>query len=633
MGNKQKRNKLIGTIQARLPFLLSVVLFAAVFSLCIYYFRLTVTPMTKIDLSPGSAPERWRFSSADGGVLTPEDGRLPLGEENAVVVCETEITEEVSEAALLVINAVSSDCVFLLNGQLVYSPSGRYGDGQFSSVAYGRSGASGQFVLHPSEESRHLTMIVQFQGTENRLSRLPKLTLYSEVIYYISQYTGPVAADALPAGFYLAIALTVMGLFFIGFWKKKTYLGLILIALCSLSMAITYTSSYALNAATTLQSPTIIWFCDAVPLITMVWMLWYRLGRNARLCTLPVLGLETGATLFFLVAGLNNYTWVKQMNDLMSWFLPAFLLLMMLAAGWDAAKGNLWFRRFFRYLAWAVPVVGAMWVFSFLTDGGFHQTVNGAFSRIADADHNFFSLCSLLCKLLLILCFIQAVLEMIKGLARQDAELQALTLREKYAIQNMEIMRQSQEETRSQRHELRHHMLALEEMLAQDQPERAVDYVRSLRERVSALPSSVYSENLVVNAVAGHYLNLAKAEGVQVDADIKTGATIPMKDEDLCVLLTNILENALEACRAMGDRSHCFLSLRISASEEHMALTCENSTDAAAHIPEDGVLPSSKLDAQNHGYGIPAIRRIVDKYYGILKLSCQDGCFTVRVSL
>lgn len=633
MGNKQKRNDLIGTIQARLPFLLSVVLFAAVFSLCIYYFRLTVTPMTKFDLSPGSAPERWRFSSADGGVLTPEDGRLPLEEENAVVVCEAEITAETSDASLLVVNAVSSDCVFLLNGQLVYSPSGRYLDGQFSPAAYARSGASGQFVLHPLAENDRLTMIVQFQGTENRLSRLPKLTWYPQVIYYLSQYTGPVAADALPAGIYLTIALIVMGLFFIGSWKQKKDLGLILIALWSLSTAITYTASFSLGIAVILQSPTVTWFCDAAPLAAMGWMLWYRLGKKARLCTLPFLGSVTGATLFFLIAGLNNLSWVKQMNDLISWYLPALLLLILLAAGWDAARGNAWFRCFFRYLFWTVPVVGCMWGFSYLTDGGFHQTVNGAFSRIADADHNFFSLCSLLCKLLLILCFIQAVLEMIKGLARQDAELQALALREKYAIQNMEIMRQSQEETRSQRHELRHHMLALEEMLAQDQPERAADYVRSLRERVSALPSSVYSENLVINAVAGHYLNLAKAEGVQVDADIKTGATIPMKDEDLCVLLTNILENALEACRAMGDKSNCFLSLRISANEEHMALTCENSTDAAASLSESDVLPSSKPDASNHGYGIPAIRRIVNKYYGILKLACHEDCFTVKISL
>ncbi len=633
MGNKQKRNKLIGTIQARLPFLLSVVLFAAVLALCVYYIRLTVAPMAKYDLSPGSVPERWRFSSAEGTVLTPEDGRLSLEEENAVVVCETVITEEISEAPLLVINAVSSDCVFFLNGQLVYSPSGRYADGRFSSAAYVRSGASGQFVVHPSEENERLTMIVQFQGAENRLSRLPKLTWYPQVIYYLSQYTGPVAADALPAGIYLAIALIVMGLFFIGSWKQQKDIGLILLAICSLSTAITYTASFSLSIAVILQSPTVTWFCDTLSLAAMGWMLWYRLRSRGRLFTLPFPALGTGAMLFFLIAGANNLSWVKQMNVLASWILPAFLLLMLIAAAWDAIRGNLWYRRFFRCGAWAIPVVGGMWLFSFLTGGEFHLSVNRAFSRILDADHNCFSLSSQLCKLLLILFFFQAVLEMIQSLARQDGELHALTMREEYAIRNMEIMRQSQEETRSQRHELNHHMLALEEMLAHNQVEQAADYIRSLRERVSSLPSGAYSENLVINAVAGQYLNTAKAEGIKVDVDIKTGKSIPMKDEDLCVLLTNILENALEACRAMEDKSSRFIFLRISASEEHMALTCENSTDTSIPVTENDVIPSSKPDASNHGYGIPAIRRIVDKYYGILKLSRQNGSFLVKVSL
>jgi len=45
-------------------------------------------------------------------------------------------------------------------------------------------------------------------------------------------------------------------------------------------------------------------------------------------------------------------------------------------------------------------------------------------------------------------------------MVRQETEMQAMTLREKYAMENLEIMRQSQEETQRQRHEIRHHVLA-----------------------------------------------------------------------------------------------------------------------------------------------------------------------------
>ena len=150
---------------------------------------------------------------------------------------------------------------------------------------------------------------------------------------------------------------------------------------------------------------------------------------------------------------------------------------------------------------------------------------------------------------------------------------------------------------------------------------------------MQALPSGFYSDNLVINAVAGHYLNMAKAQGIQVDTDIKTEAVLPLKDEDLCVLLTNILENALEACCAAQKKQERYIILKISANKEHLALTCENSTYTPSILQEDDVIPSSKADAQEHGYGIPAIRRIVERYYGLLKLSSHDGCFTVKVSI
>ena len=633
MESKQKRGELIAGIKAHIPFILGIFLFLVVLIICALYIRWSVTPMEKYDLSPGNVPERWRFSLTDGTTLTPEDGRLPLDGENTVAICETEIAEDVSDSPLLVVNAVSSDCVFFLDGQRIYSPSGRYEDGRFSPAAYNRSGASGQFALHPSDKNARLTMIVQFQGNEKRLNRIPKLTLYSDTIHYLSQYTAPVAKDALPAGIYFAISLIVMGLFFVGFRKGQKDFGLILIALCSLSMAINYTTSYSLNAAVAIQSPTITWFCTAFPLAAMGWMLWYHLKRKARLCTLPILGLGTAATLFLLIAGFDNLSWVSQMNQMTAWFLPAMLLLMLMTAAWDAVRRNPWFRRFFRYATWAVPAIGLAWLFSFLTGGELNIAMQYALTRITGADHYFLPICTLLCKLLLVLCFIQAVLELIGSLTRQNAEMQALALREKYAVENMEIMRQSQEETRRQRHELRHHMLALEEMLSQDQKDRAADYVRSLRESTAALPSGFYSDNLVINAVAGHYLNMAKAKGIQVDTDIKTEAVLPLKDEDLCVLLTNILENALEACCAAQKKQERYIILKISANKEHLALTCENSTDTPSVLLEEDVIPSSKADAQEHGYGIPAIRRIVERYYGLLKLSSHDGCFTVKVSI
>ena len=116
-------------------------------------------------------------------------------------------------------------------------------------------------------------------------------------------------------------------------------------------------------------------------------------------------------------------------------------------------------------------------------------------------------------------------------------------------------------------------------------------------------------------------------------AEIRAGQSLPVKDEDLCIILTNLLENAVEACRNMAPERERSISLRISANEEHIMIDCENSTDKEVKILPDGSVPSSKSDPDNHGYGVSSVRRIIEKYCGEFELSCKDGRFRAVITI
>lgn len=627
----KKKSRARGWTRERWPLVIGIVFFLAVLAVCALYHRTAITPLPIHEIGPGSDPTRWTFSLEDGTAVWPEDGILPVDGPNAVVICETEVTGDVRELPLIVVTSKSSDCVFFLEGQLLYAPSGRYRNGGFSEDAF--TTASGQFGLPALGNGKRLTMIVQFQDEENRLSRMPKLTLYPSAVYYYSQHTSSAAGEALPAGIYFTVALFLMSLFLLGLWKKQSDYALILLAFCSLAMAFQRTASYGYGVMELFQSPAVTWFCTVLPQAAISWMLWYRLSKKWKLLMLPILGTVTAAILALFGLGLNNLNWVNPMRVMSEWLVPATVLLLLAAAAFDAVKGNMLLRRFFRYLAWSIPVVAFVWVFSLLVKGNLAQALKTAFSSLIGPTHTLFYLCGQLSTLLLLLGFVQAVLELIADMARQDAEVQTLTVRERYAAENLEIMRQAQEETRRQRHEMRHHLTLLEEMLSQRQDSRASDYIRSLLSEVEALPSGTYSDNMVINAIAGHYLNLAKAEGVRVDANIKAEKELSLRDEELCVLLTNLLENALEACRAMRYEQDRLLSLRIVSKGDHILIACENSTDMPVTIAQDGTISTSKSDADNHGYGISAMRRIVEKHCGALKLSCADGRFQIVITI
>ena len=209
----------------------------------------------------------------------------------------------------------------------------------------------------------------------------------------------------------------------------------------------------------------------------------------------------------------------------------------------------------------------------------------------------------------------------------------ALEQREQTAVENYRIMLQSQDETRRERHEMRHHMVLLNEMLAHGQTERAKEYISFLMDQIDAIPSGTYSDNMVINAIAGHYLNSAKAERVSVLCDIQATEKTVLLDEELCVLLTNMLENAEEACRLMDRSRQRFIHFKFRSSEDHLSVICENSTDTEVIISRDGSVQTSKDDAGHHGYGIAAMKRIVENHGGMFTVTCADGKFTVKATI
>ena len=265
--------------------------------------------------------------------------------------------------------------------------------------------------------------------------------------------------------------------------------------------------------------------------------------------------------------------------------------------------------------------------------GKLAQEIENAWARAVSPDHSFYSACSLLCVWVFIICFIQAALALMDRIARRDAEIRSLSLREKYALENIAMLRQSQEETRSLRHEMQHHFVALRELVQTRQEERACEYINQFLKDISSIPQDSYSDHLLVNAIAGYYLNAAKSEGIQIYTDIRILDAPPLREEELCVMLTNVLENALEACRRMDKEQERYVSLTLSANQEHLVIICENSTKDESWLESDGEIISSKDDLLNHGYGIAAIRQIVERHSGWMNLSCQDGRFKADIAI
>lgn len=203
------------------------------------------------------------------------------------------------------------------------------------------------------------------------------------------------------------------------------------------------------------------------------------------------------------------------------------------------------------------------------------------------------------------------------------SDLQTSMQRELY-----DSLRSSMEDTRRLRHDIRHHLAALKGYTENDDCAGAGRYLDSLLDDFK-LDESL-CENYAVDAVARHYITAAKALGVAVDAALHLPQHLSVEESDVCVVMGNLLENAVEACDRQREGAK-FISAKAAIVGRNMvAITVRNSYSGEVRRDGDAFL-SAKQNSE--AIGISSVRAVADQYRGTAKFTYEDGVFTASVLL
>lgn len=244
--------------------------------------------------------------------------------------------------------------------------------------------------------------------------------------------------------------------------------------------------------------------------------------------------------------------------------------------------------------------------------------------------------CKPIVHLLVDVCAVMSViilvLEFIRRTMRTRETLDILEERSSLIKVGYDRMLRAEEATNAVRHELRHHMIALIGMLKEQETERACEYITSVIKEMEELPVFQYSRNVLVNVIAGVYLDKAKAQGIEVKYRFALPVKLGIADADISVLLTNMLENALEACERMKPEQKRYIQVRMQMNENFLFIECINSMDGEEeNFP--GAAENRIQEQRRHGYGMAAMRKIAEKYGSILKVEKSPSEFGVRTNL
>ena len=192
-------------------------------------------------------------------------------------------------------------------------------------------------------------------------------------------------------------------------------------------------------------------------------------------------------------------------------------------------------------------------------------------------------------------------------------------------------IQQKIELSRVYRHDMRHHLAALDEMLQRNDNEDAKQYILDLKEKLVGLTRPTWCRNTAVNAVLGAYIEQAQEKNCQVSTHISIPADLPFDETDLCVVIANALENAVHACQKLPEGPHTIQLEMELTRNQRLTISVSNPCPQPVTFDSDGfpAVPPRK----GHGLGLRSIRTVADKYGGLFRCQWEAGSFSLQVVL
>lgn len=209
--------------------------------------------------------------------------------------------------------------------------------------------------------------------------------------------------------------------------------------------------------------------------------------------------------------------------------------------------------------------------------------------------------------------------------ARLRQENQFLSMRQ----QRYENLKAAIEEARQARHDMRHHLHRLSALAESGDLEGIRDYLAKTVSRIPNLDMQ-FCENRAADSVIGYYCALSKQAEIPFRAQLDLPLSLPVDEIDVCLVLSNLLENALEASlRTAPARRQIRVTAYIHA-ERLLLIEAENTFDGEVK-EKGGVFRSSKR--KGPGIGIQSVRHIAEKSGGSSTFTYDGGVFTAKVML
>lgn len=182
---------------------------------------------------------------------------------------------------------------------------------------------------------------------------------------------------------------------------------------------------------------------------------------------------------------------------------------------------------------------------------------------------------------------------------------------------------------RGWRHDYHNHIQTLLALSGDEAKTR--EYLLKLNEDLTQVDTVLKTGNVMVDAILNSKLSLIKSKGIEVRAKAVVPPELTVSEIDLCVMIGNLLDNAMESCLRQPEGEERFIRVFLGILKNQLYLSVSNSV--GGEIRKSGRHYISSKNSETHGFGLMRVDRIAAKYNGYVNRQNEEGVFATEILL
>lgn len=186
------------------------------------------------------------------------------------------------------------------------------------------------------------------------------------------------------------------------------------------------------------------------------------------------------------------------------------------------------------------------------------------------------------------------------------------------------------QQVRGWRHDYRNHIQMMKSFAASDDMDAIKKYLDELDEDLATVDTVIKTGNKMTDAILNSKISLAKSRGITVIADAHVPVALTTSQLDLCIIIGNLFDNAIEASMTLPEKER-LIRVYMDMKNTQLYMCFTNFTAGKKLYKKNGLFQTTK--GSGHGFGLVRIDTIVERNGGYLNRNSEDGAFTTEVLL